>query len=212
MFSCQFCKIFKRTFFIEHPRWLLLPILKRLDSHRQLCKRISKLVTIYFISTSLILVAIFVFILASTRFPFTSRRPCAWRNLTFLYFSRDHTIEVSRDFLDGSPSSSFSILPSFGGQGPCECRDKTFWTWQVTTWLCRWGPLILSHHPAKFGVHRPCESGNITLFICHVTTILKCHVICGWGRLTLSHHHAKFGEHRPCDSGDVKFLICHVTL
>ena len=43
--------------------------------------------------------------------------------------------------------------------------------------LGRWpGPLILSHHPAKFGVHSPCESGNVTYFICHVTTISKSHV------------------------------------
>ena len=49
MISCQFCKIFKNTFFIEHLRCLLL--LKSLDSQRQLCKWISKLATIYFIST-----------------------------------------------------------------------------------------------------------------------------------------------------------------
>ena len=28
---CQFCKIFKNTFFTEHLRWLLFPILKPLD-------------------------------------------------------------------------------------------------------------------------------------------------------------------------------------
>ena len=27
-------------------------------------------------------------------------------------------------------------------------------------WLCGWGPLILSHHPAKFGVHRAYGTGN----------------------------------------------------
>ena len=36
--------------------------------------------------------------------------------------------------------------------------------------------LILSHHPAKFGVHKIYESGNITFFICQVTTKSKCHV------------------------------------
>ena len=51
MIPCQFCKILKSTFFIEHLRWLLLAILKPLDSQRQLCKWISKLATIYFIST-----------------------------------------------------------------------------------------------------------------------------------------------------------------
>ena len=28
---------------------------------------------------------------------------------------------------------------------------------------------MLNHHPTKFGVHRPCESGDITFFIYHVT-------------------------------------------
>ena len=49
--SCQFCKIFKNTFFIEHLQWLLLAISKSLHSQRQLRKWISKLATIYFIST-----------------------------------------------------------------------------------------------------------------------------------------------------------------
>ena len=60
-------------------------------------------------------------------------------------------------------------------------KIKYFWfdtcvhNWSVT-WLCGWGSLILSQHPVKFGVHRPCESGDITLLICHVTTISKCHM------------------------------------
>ena len=145
MFSCQFCEIFKSTFFIEHLWWLLLPILKPLDSQRQLCKRISKLVTIYLISTFLVLVGIFVFIWASTGFPFTSRRPCAWINMTFFIF---HVTTQSKCHVSppgGFPSSWFSTLPSFGGLGPYECGDKTFLTWHVTTWsmclwLCWWGP------------------------------------------------------------------------
>ena len=32
---------------------------------------------------------------------------------------------------------------------------------------------MLSHHPVKFGVQRPCEIGDIMFFICHVTTIWK---------------------------------------
>ena len=62
--------------------------------------------------------------------------------------------------------------------------------WCVT-WLCRRGPLIPSQHPAKFGVHRPCESEDITFFICHMTT--------------------KFGVHKSCESGDIPVFICHVT-
>ena len=33
------------------------------------------------------------------------------------------------------------------------------WYWRVT-WLCGWGPFILSHHSAKFGVHRPYGTRN----------------------------------------------------
>ena len=36
--------------------------------------------------------------------------------------------------------------------------------------------LVLSQELAKFKIHRPCESGDITFFICLVTTISKCHV------------------------------------
>ena len=92
-----------------------------------------------------------------------------WRFWFFMW----PPIEVSREFLGGAPSSWFSNLPSFGGHEPCECGHKTFW---FVTWLCGWDPVILSHHLAKFGVHRPCGSGDITFFICHVTTISKCHV------------------------------------
>ena len=56
-------------------------------------------------------------------------------------------------------------------------KMKIKYFWFVTcpldrcfTWLCGWGLFILIHHPAKFGVHRPCESGDITSLICHVTT------------------------------------------
>ena len=42
--------------------------------------------------------------------------------------------------------------------------------------FCGWGSLILSYHSAKFGLHGPCESGDVTFVICHVTTKWKCHV------------------------------------
>ena len=180
MFSCQFCEIFKSTFFIEHLQWLPLPILKPLDSQRLLCKRISKLVTIYFISTFLVLVGIFVFILASTSFPFTSRRPCAWRNMTFFIFHVTTQLKCHVNFWVGPPRPDSAPYQVFGARGLVNVEIKRFSldTWPrdwCVMWLCRWGSLILSL-PAKFGVHRPWESGNITFFICHVTTILKCHI------------------------------------
>ena len=38
------------------------------------------------------------------------------------------------------------------------------------------GSLVLSHELAKCRIHKPCERGDITFFICHVTTISKSHV------------------------------------
>ena len=134
LFSFQFCEIFKSTFFIEQPRWLLLPILKPLDSQRQLCKRISKLVTIYFISTFLVLVGIFVFILANTSFPFTSRRLCGWKNMTFLVFMWPHNWSVT--WLYGwVPFILIQHLTKFWRPGTRHRGDITFLTWHVTTWL-----------------------------------------------------------------------------
>ena len=165
---------------IKHPRWLLLAILKPLDSQSQLCKWISKLVTICFIST--FCWQFRVYFLQAQAFLLYLDGPVVEKIWRFWFFTWPHNWSVTRIFGWG-PSSWFSSLPSFGGNWPCECGDKTFLidTWArdwCVTWLCRWSPLILSHHPATFGVHRPWESGDITFFICHVTIILK-------GRVTL---------------------------
>ena len=91
----------------------------------------------------------------------------------------------------------------------------TFSNCHVTTelkcYVIFWGPFMLSKHPAKFGIHRPCESEDITFFICHVTTISNSHVTFVWGPLILSHYLAKLGIHRPCENEDITFFICHVT-
>ena len=191
-----------------------------LDSQRLFCKWVSKLVTIYFISTFLVLGGIFESILGEHKLSFYILTALWLRKYDIFYFSGDHTIEVSRDFVGWIPSSWFITLPSFGDHGPCGCGDKTFLICHVTTWLmCRvtlwvgfpypksphlgsiglvkveiqrflfirwppyrivtwlygWGPLILSHQPVKFWVHRPCKSGGITFLICHVTRN-QCHV------------------------------------
>ena len=123
-------------------------------------------------------------------------------------FSSNHTIEASRDFLGGAPSSWFSTLPSFGDHGPYECGDKTFLidTWardRCVTWLCRWGFLILRHDSAKLGIHRPCKSGDITFFICHVTTTSECHVALWVGSPhPKSYYPTRFGVHRPNGNGN----------
>ena len=55
----------------------------------------------------------------------------------------------------------------------------TFSNCHVTTELkCRviFSDSLLSKHPAKFGVHSSCESGDIPFFICPVTTWSMCNV------------------------------------
>ena len=80
----------------------------------------------------------------------------------------------------GSHSCWVSTLLRLGSTGlvKVELDRFLFVTWLLgwcVTWFCGWGPLILSHYPVTFGVPRPCESEDITFFICHVTTISKCH-------------------------------------
>ena len=125
-FPINFSKFLKTRFFIELLPWLPLPILKSLDLQGKLCKWVSKLITIYFISTFLVLVGIFVFILGELKLFFYISTALWMRTFDVFDFSDDHTIDVSRDFLDGAPSSWFSTLPSFRGHEPCECADKTF--------------------------------------------------------------------------------------
>ena len=81
-----------------------------------------------------------------------------------------------------------TTLLSLWALGLVKVRIKYFWfvTWsldQTVTWLFWWGPFILSHHPAKFGIHRPWESGDITSLICHMTTWSICYVILWVGSL-----------------------------
>ena len=64
----------------------------------------------------------------------------------------------------------------------------------VTLWV---GLFILSHHPAKFGVHKPCECGDMTFFICHVTTISKCHVTLWVGSSHTKSPPCQVWVHRP---------------
>ena len=136
VFSCQFAKCLE-FFIIEHLRWLFLPTLKPQDLLRQLRKWISELVTVYFISTFLVLVGIFKFIFGKHKLSFYISLALWLRRYNVFDFSRDLTIEVSRDFLGRASSSWFSTLPSFGVHEPCECGHKTFLICHVTTWLIR---------------------------------------------------------------------------
>ena len=157
MISCQFCKIFESTFFIGHLRWLLLAILKPLDSQRQLCIWISKLATIYFISTFCWYFCVYF-----------------WQAQAFLLHLDGPVVEEIWRFWFFTWPHNWIVMWLFGWGPIILIQHPTkFWgggvTWYVTS--C---PLTLSHHTAKFGIHGSCESGNITFSICHVTMILKC--------------------------------------
>ena len=112
---------------------------------------------------------------------FGVHRPCKSKDIKFFDLSRDHVVDVSCDFVHEISSSWATTLQSLGSAGIVKVEIYCFWfvTWprdRCVTWFCRWDPIILSHYPAKFGVHRPRESGDITFFICHVTVISKCHM------------------------------------
>ena len=128
--------------------------------------------------------------------------------------SRDHVVDVSCDFVHEISSSWATTLQSLGSAGLVKVEIYCFWfvTWprdRCVTWFCRWDHIILSHYPAKLGVHRPCESGDITYFICHVTTNRSATWLCGWGPLILSHRPAKIGVHRPYRTGSN--CICNIS-
>ena len=108
-FPVNFSKFLKTHFFIELLRWLLLSILKPLDLQRYLCKRVSKLVTIYFISTFLVLVGIFCVY--------------SWRTQVFLLH---YTIEVSRDLFGETPHPDSAPYQVFGGMGLVNVEIKRF--------------------------------------------------------------------------------------
>ena len=93
------------------------------------------IVKIYFISTFLVLVGIFLFIFGECKLSFYIWTALWLKKYDVFYFSPDNTIELSRDILGRAPSSWVSTLPSFGGHGPCECADKTFLICHMTTWM-----------------------------------------------------------------------------
>ena len=122
---------------------------------------------------------------------------------------------MSRDFF-GTHSWWVSTRLSVGSTGlvKVEIYRVLFVTCPLgrcVRWLWGWGPRIPSHHPAKFGIHRPCESEDITcLFV--TWPLIRCVTwLSGWAPLILSHHPAKFAVDRPYESEYITFFICHVT-
>ena len=94
--------------------------------------------------------------------------------------SCDYWVEMLRDFF-GTHSCWVITLLCLESTGfvKVEVYRFLFVTWPLgwcVTWLLGWGALILSHHPTKFGVHRPWENEDIAFFIYHVSTISKCHL------------------------------------
>ena len=135
VFSCQFCEIFKNIFFIEYLRWLLLPTLKPLDSHRQLCKWISKSVTIYIISTFLVLPGIFMFIFGQHKLSFYILIALCLKRYDVFDFQVTAQLKCRVTFWEDTPhpdSASYQIL---GIMDLVNVDIKRFW---FITWPCDW--------------------------------------------------------------------------
>ena len=93
-------------------------------------------------------------------------------------------------------------------------KSSWFVTWaldQCVTWHCGWVPFILSHQLAKFGIHKPCESGTYNIFDLSRDHVFDVPLDLWVGFPHLSQHPAKFGVHRPFESGHITFFICHMT-
>ena len=109
---------------------------------------------------------------------------------------------------------------------PCQILGScTIWKWkynvfylssdhvaEVSRDIVGGVPFILRHHPAKFGLHRPCESADTTFFWFVTWPRDWCATwLCRWVPLIVSYQPAEFGVHGPCDSGNITFFICQVT-
>ena len=118
-----------------------------------------------------------------------------WGVQAFLFHLDSPLVEEIWRFLFFTWQHSWSVTWLFGwgpfilSEHPTKfCGPWSLWMWRPNFFDLsrdhmndvsrdfRLGFLILSCHSAKFGVHKPCESGDITFLICHVTTISKCHV------------------------------------
>ena len=121
--------------------------------------------------------------------------------------SCDYRTEGSRDiFRTHSWWVSTLLSLEFTGVVKVEIYRFLFITWllvRCVTWLCGWGPLILIHHTAKFGVHKSCESGDTGFYLPPDHNIeVSRDFVGGWGPLILSDRPAKFGVHRPYGTGN----------
>ena len=72
----------------------------------------------------------------------------------------------------------------------------------------------VSYHSGKFGGDKHSGSGNIIVFVCHVTMQDHVSVIWLYGLelLEKSHHPTMFGILRHCGNGGIIVSDCHVIL
>ena len=120
---------------------------------------------------------------------------------------------MSRDFF-GTHSCWISTQLSLGftALAKVEIYRFLFVTWPLegcVTWLYWWGPLILSHHTAKFG---SIVLVKMEIYRFLFVTWLQYWIVtwlCGWGPPILSDHPAKFGVHRPY--GTENNGVCNIS-
>ena len=90
----------------------------------------------------------------------------------------DYLIQWTCGFMCGASSPSIITLPSLGPWFLWKrryfvlnfSRELTRLHSQRVMWLYRWLPVIMGHHPAKSGVHRPCRKEDILSLNWHMTS------------------------------------------
>ena len=87
--------------------------------------------------------------------------------------SQGHVVKCCSNFMGRIPSWQFTSLLSRAAIGTVivEIRfscDLARPRDQNVIWLYRREPIKVSYHPAKFGGHRHCGSGDIMILVCHV--------------------------------------------
>ena len=106
--------------------------------------------------------------ITSTLLSLRGHRPCGKENMIFLKYHVTTELKWHVTLWVWPPHPDSAPYQGVMGLANVEI-DFRFWfvTWPQycgVMWLCGWGPLILSHHPAKFGVHKPYGTENNGVF------------------------------------------------
>ena len=121
-------------------------------------------------------------------------------NITFFICQVTSMLKCQVGFILRHPLLSFRSI----GLVKVEIQSFLSVTWSLywnVLWLCGWGPLILRHQLAKFGIHKPSESRDKRFLFVTWPQYRSVTWLCEWGLLILNHHPVRFGIHRSYETG-----------